>query len=139
MENDMKTATHTLPLQSPKTKAFAFLADLNNLPKWATAFCKGLKKDAEGRDKVITPGGEIFFKILADESTGVIDMFGGPTEAQMTYWPARVVDRPGHGSLFIFTAMQHPGVTDESFVRQCEGLKEEFAHIVGHVDGELAN
>lgn len=134
----MKTSTHTLPLSAPKTKAFTFLADIENLPKWATMFCKELKKDAQGKHKVVTPGGEIFFKIVGDEKSGTIDMYGGPTEEQMSYWPARVVERPGAGSLFIFTSMQYPGMSDEVFTMQCESLKQEFAHIVAHVDGKLA-
>lgn len=134
----MKTNTHTLPLGASKAKAFAFLADIENLPKWATMFCKELKKDAQGRHKVVTPGGEIFFRVEADEKSGTIDMFGGPAEDQMSYWPARVVERPGAGSLFIFTSMQYPGMTDEVFAMQCESLKQEFAHIVAHVDGKMA-
>lgn len=134
----MKTSTHTLPLNASKAQTFTFLADITNLPKWATAFCKELRKDAQGKHKVVTPGGEIFFRIVSDEKTGTIDMFGGPTEEQMAYWPARVIERPGAGSLFIFTAMQYPGMTDEGFTMQCESLKGEFAHIVEHVDGKLA-
>lgn len=131
----MKTSTHTLPLQASKAQAFAFLADIANLPKWATVFCKELRKDGQGKQKVVTPDGEIYFRIVSDEKTGTIDMFGGPMETQMAYWPARVVERPGAGSLFIFTAMQYPGMTDEGFAMQCESLMTEFAHIVEHVDG----
>lgn len=130
----MKTSTHTLALDAPKAKAFAFLSRIENLPKWATLFCKDLKIDAQGRHKVVTPEGEIFFKIIADEKTGTIDMLGGPTEDQMAYWPARVVERPGHGSLFIFTAMQYPGVPDKAFQQQCEGLQQEFVHVREQVD-----
>lgn len=135
-ETEMKTSTHTLAVSASKAKAFAFLSNIENLPKWATMFCKELRKDAQGRHKVMTPGGEIFFRIVADEKSGVIDMLGGPSEDQMAYWPARVVERPGAGSLFIFTAMQYPGMTDDVFARQCEGLKQEFAHIAAHVDGQ---
>lgn len=53
----------------------------------------------------------------------------------MAYWPARVVERPGYGSLFIFTAMQYPGVSDENFQAQCAGLEQEFAHIRACVEG----
>lgn len=134
----MKTSTHTLSLNAPRAVAFEFLSDITNLPKWATVFCRELKKDAGGKHKVVTPGGEIFFRIAADAKTGTVDMFGGPTEDQMAYWPARVVERPGAGSLFIFTAMQYPGMTDEGFAMQCESLKAEFAHIAEHVDGKVA-
>jgi len=131
----METRTQTLALKAPKEKAFAFLADIDNLPKWATQFCKGLRTDSRGRHKVVTPNGEIFFRIDADPKTGVLDMFGGPTEDQMAYWPARVVERPGAGSLFIFTAMQYPGMPDEVFAKQCEGLKHEFEVIKSCLEG----
>jgi hypothetical protein len=125
----MQTSTHTLALNAPKEKVFAFLAAIENLPKWATLFCRRLTRDAKGRWKVETPDGEIFFRIEADARTGTIDMYGGPREDAMAYWPARVVERPGHGSLFIFTALQYPGVSDTAFKAQCDGLAREFEHI----------
>lgn len=129
----MQTSTHTMELNASKEKAFAFLAEIENLPKWATLLCRGLKRDARGHWKVTTPEGEIYFRIVADAQTGVIDMHGGPDERQMAYWPARVVERPG-GSLFIFTALQYPGVSDEVFKAQCDGLRREFEHIRAHTD-----
>src|SRR5579859_7084239 len=98
----MNSSTHTFALRAPKERVFAFLAQIENLPRWATLFCKGLKRLEDGRYKVLTPAGEIFFKIESDSHSGVIDMYGGPTETQLAYWPARVVGR-GTGSLFIFT------------------------------------
>ncbi|HEV2699755.1 MAG TPA: hypothetical protein VGU90_17310 [Terriglobales bacterium] len=125
----MNTRTQTVTLDTPKERAFAFLSQVENLPKWATLFCRELRKTKDGRYKVVTPGGEIFFRIEADPGSGVIDMYGGPSEDQMAYWPARVVGMPGSRSLFIFTAFQYPGVKDEEFAQQCEGLKQEFPHI----------
>jgi hypothetical protein len=130
----MRTNTHTLELKASKADAFAFLSDIENLPKWATLFCKELKRDDQDRYKVVTPQGEIFFRIVSNPETGVVDMYGGPTEDQMAYWPARIVERPGNGSLFIFTAMQYPGVSDETFAAQCEGLQQEFAHIKAYTE-----
>lgn len=125
----MNTSTHTVSLTASKDKAFAFLADIENLPLWATMFCSELKRDDSGLHRVVTPNGEILFRIDADPATGVIDMYGGPTEEQMAYWPARVVDRPGAGSLFIFTAFQYPGMSNEEYALQCEGLEREFLNI----------
>jgi hypothetical protein len=134
MEKPMNTSTHTVALTASKQTAFAFLSKIENLPKWATRFCKELKKDAKGRDKIVTPQGEMFFRIEADAATGVIDMYGGPATGQEAYWPARVVERPGHGSLYMFTAMQYPGVSDADFDAQCEGLEAEFKHIKRYVE-----
>lgn len=128
----MNSKTHTVALTATRARVFEFLSRVENLPKWATMFCKELKPLAGGRYKVVTPQGEIFFRIEADARSGVIDMYGGPDEGQMAYWPARVVERPGAGSLFIFTAFQYPGTSDQDFAKQCEGLQREFPHIAAH-------
>ena len=127
----MNSRTHTYALSAPKIRVFDFLSKIENLPKWATLFCQELKRTDGDRCKVVTPQGEIFFRIEADAKTGVIDMFGGPSEQQMIYWPTRVVERGG-GSLLIFTSYQYPGTTDDEFVKQCEGLRQEFPHIEAH-------
>ena len=130
----MNSNTHTLALKATKAKVFDFLSKIENLPKWATMFCRELRPLDAGRYKVMTPQGEIFFRIEADSKSGVIDMYGGPNEEQMAYWPARVVERPGAGSLFIFTAFQYPGTSDQDFTMQCEGLKQEFPHIATYTE-----
>ena len=78
----MNTSTHTLFVRASRERTFDFLSRIDNLPKWATAFCRKLSPIGDGRYKVITPQGEIFFHIDADPRTGVIDMYGGPTEEQ---------------------------------------------------------
>jgi hypothetical protein len=59
----MNTSTHTLSLRASRERAFDFLSRIDNLPKWATAFCRKLNPIGDGRYKVITPQGEIFFRI----------------------------------------------------------------------------
>ncbi len=134
----MQSKTLVLSLDAPRARVFDFLSNIENLPKWATGFCQGLRVEG-GRYKIVTPNGEIFFRIDAHEATGVIDMFGGPSEAAMAYWPARVVHRPGDGSLFIFTSFRYPGMTDAEFEQQCGVLeREEFAHIRRHTEAQPA-
>jgi hypothetical protein len=130
----MNTSTHTLRLKAPRERTFDFLSRIENLPKWATLFCRKLDHIGGGRYKVITPQGEIFFSIDADPHTGVIDMYGGPTESALAHWPARVIPLGEDESLFIFTALQYPGVSDHDFAAQCKGLEQEFPHIKAHVE-----
>ena len=125
----MNSNTHTLSIDAPRERVFDFLSRVENLPKWARIFCRELKKDEKGRWKVLSTRGEIFFRIAGDRDEGIVDMYGGPDEAAMAYWPARVVARPDGGSLFIFTAFQYPGMSDDEFNAACEGLKMEFPHL----------
>jgi uncharacterized protein YndB with AHSA1/START domain len=73
----MNTRTASLVVREPKDKVFAYLSQVEHLPEWATDFCRELKV-VDGTYKVVSPMGELFFRIQADERSGVIDMFTAP-------------------------------------------------------------
>ncbi len=120
-------------LPAPKQRVFAYLSKPENLPRWATEFAAEFRT-VNGRHRVVTPDGELFFEIQADERTGVIDMLAGPDEGQMAVFPARVVGLPGGSSAFLFAMFQLPGLSDAQFedqhaslLRELENVKREFA------------
>jgi len=121
----MKTSTKTVHLNAAPDHVFGYLSKVENLPKWATNYCTEVKR--EGADyKLLTQNGEMFMRIDSDATTGVVDMVGGPHKDQMAPWPARVAALPDGSSLFVFTCLQMPGVSDEEFAQQCTSLDEEF-------------
>ena len=50
--------------------------------------------------------GEFFFSIAADERTGVIDMYAGPTKDAMAVFPTRVVALSDGHTAYSFTMFQ---------------------------------
>jgi len=124
----LESRTVTTVLRKPKQDVFAYLSDIENLPRWATEFARELKIEG-GRHKVVNNVGEFFFRIEADEETGVIDMLAGPTEEQMALFPTRVVALPGGDSAFTFTMFQGPDMSDELFEQQYRSLVREFENI----------
>lgn len=129
----MTANTTTGRFKAPSEKVFNFLSNADNLPKWATGFCKELIR--EGSDyKVVTTEGTVYFDIQSDHKTGIIDMYTGVSKDAMTRWPGRVTDDNTGGSVFAFTAIQMEGVTNAEFAQQCAGLKEEFENIRRMVD-----
>jgi hypothetical protein len=74
----------------------------------------------------VTPRGEVFFRIDADQGTGIVDMASGPERGSMAVYPVRVAAMPDGGSLIIFTALQLPGMSDEDLADQCRRLEAEF-------------
>jgi hypothetical protein len=130
----MKTRTASLVAQAPRERLFAYLSNVEHLPQWATDFCRELKV-VDGKHKVVSPMGELFFRIEADEWTGVIDMFAGPTEDRLAIFPTRVVALPGGSSAFIMTMFRWPGMTDQEFQGQYEALQREFRNIEAIVTG----
>lgn len=124
----MKARTATAILSVSRDEAFAYLADVENLPRWATEFARELVV-VDGKHKVRNGLGEFFFRIEADPQTGVVDMLAGPTEDDLALFPTRVVPLPGGASAFTFTMFQAPGQPDELFESQYLALVRELENV----------
>jgi hypothetical protein len=124
----MRSETVTAVLPAPAADVFAYMADIENLPKWANEFARELKHE-DGGYKVVNGLGEFHFEIRADERTGVIDMLAGPEPDQLAVFPTRAVSLPGNQSAYTFTMFQAPGMPDELFEAQYQSLKREFENI----------
>jgi hypothetical protein len=124
----MRSKTVTTVLRAPQREVFDYMSKIENLPEWATEFARELRRDADGYT-VVNNLGEFRFEIRADERTGVIDMFAGPTADEMAVFPTRAVGLPDGRTAFTFTMFQGPGMPDELFESQYESLRREFENI----------
>jgi hypothetical protein len=124
----MRHATVTTVLDAPQQDVFDYMADIENLPRWATEFARELKRDDDGY-RVVNGLGEFCFEIRADPATGVIDMLAGPDRDTMAVFPTRAVALPGGRTAYTFTMFQAPGMPDELFDAQHASLRREFANI----------
>ena len=124
----MNTKTCTLAIATPKKEVYSYLSNIENLPEWATEFCRELKS-VDGDYKVDTPAGEMFIEFQTDEKTGVIDIYAGPSKDQMAVFPTRVVELSPKSSSYIFTCFQAPDMSDEIFLAQYESLEREFENV----------
>lgn len=124
----MKNATVTTVVDAPQPEVFRYMADIDNLPQWATEFAGELKREGDAY-KVINGLGEFYFEIHADERTGVIDMLAGPEKDQMAIFPTRAVALPDGRTAYTFTMFQGPDMPDELFEAQHASLRREFENI----------
>jgi hypothetical protein len=124
----MISRTVTAVLDAPKEDVFTYLAEIENLPDWATDFAQELKYE-DGKAKLVNGLGEFFFAIEADPKSGVIDMYAGPSEDELGLFPTRVVELPGGRSAYSFTMFKTPEMPDELFESQYESLRREFDNI----------
>ncbi len=113
---------------------FEFVSNIENLPKWATGFCKKIWKDGDDY-KVETPMGEMFQRFEINQDLGIVDMYGGPTKDMMWCWPTRVTSDNMGGSVFSFTCIQMPDQADAEFEGQAITLVEELENIRKHIGG----
>lgn len=124
----MRSETVTTILPARQREVFEYLSDIERLPEWATEFARELNRDGDDY-KVVNGLGEFYFQIKADQQTGVIDMFAGPTKDQMAVFPTRAVALPDGRTAYSFTMFQGPDMPDELFEAQHESLKCEFNNI----------
>lgn len=133
----MNHVTEIIWLNLPKDVVFDFLADVSNLPLWATEYCSGVSH-VDGRYIAETSFGPMITRHDADRATGVIDMCSGPDENDMALFPARVIAMPDGRIIVSFTFFQPPDLPDEIFARQHASLKLELAQlesVIRHRDG----
>ena len=124
----MRSETVTTVLSAPRERVFEYMSDIRNLPEWATEFARELHEE-DGEFRVVNNLGEFVFEIRADERTGVIDMYAGPSREELGVFPTRAVALPDGRTSYSFTMFQGPGMPDELFESQYASLKREFRNI----------
>lgn len=124
----MKVHTKTAHFNVSPEKLYAFISNIENLPKWATGYVLDLKK--VGNDyKITTPAGELFEILDANAEQLTVDMYCGPTKEELWCWPARVMSDNMGGSIFAFTCIKMPDQDDNEFSAQLCELDKEFENI----------
>lgn len=124
----MESRTVTAVLDAPRENVFDYLSKVENLPRWATEFARELKYEND-QAKVVNGLGEFYFTIDADRTTGVIDMYAGPSLDQLALFPTRVVELADGTTAYSFTMFQSPEMPDELFESQYSSLLKEFDNI----------
>jgi hypothetical protein len=121
----MNADTQTITLPVSAEEAFAFLAEPENLPRWAVGFALGIRREADAWI-VQTAQGEIPVRVVADARHGTIDFHMGVAPGVEAVAYSRVVPNEA-GAEYIFTQFQLPGMADEVFAAQQTALAEELA------------
>ncbi|MEW6681904.1 MAG: SRPBCC family protein [Nitrospirota bacterium] len=125
----MNAHTQTITINTAPKVVFDFVANPENLPKWAVVFCRGLRHE-ESRWIVTTPEGDMVIRYESDAKTGAIDMYVTVSPSVESPAFSRVLAN-GEGSEYVFTFFQPPGLPDEEFRNQTEALKKELGVLKG--------
>ncbi|MFZ5876098.1 MAG: SRPBCC family protein [Nitrospirota bacterium] len=125
----MNAHTQTVTIQANPKVVFDFVANIENLPKWAVVFCQRLRRDGS-RWIVTTPGGELTIRYAADSKSGVVDMYSSAAGGGEDAAYSRVIPN-GDGSEYVFTFFQAPDTSDDDFARQGAGLRKELGVLKG--------
>jgi Polyketide cyclase / dehydrase and lipid transport len=120
----MRADTKSVSIDATPAKVFQFLADPQNLPRWAVGFAQAIRPDGSGW-VVTTSGGPIALQIDADGRHGVVDYHLSPAPGVEWLAASRVVAR-GKGSEYMFTQFQASAMPDATFEQSIRTLAHEL-------------
>lgn len=114
--DDMTTLA--VRVAAPRWVVFNFLADVENVPRWAEEFCERLDV-SHGRWLALTAAGELFVELQADERSGVVDVQFGESELVYAQVSLRVLDAPAGDCVVSLLCCRAPGERVERFEQRC--------------------
>ena len=130
----MNIRTIALTLSASRDDVFNFLADIENLPKWAGGYYERLTLE-RGRWWALTAEGDQVVDLETSAGTGVIDLRSGPLPERMTLMPIRVVVLSPRRTLVSVTVIETPDQAAPAFARRyviwrtaVEGLLRRFGN-----------
>ena len=127
----MNSVTETCVVNVPRDSVFEFLSNIENIPKWATKFVSKLTL-VDNKYKAMTPIGEVFIRLDTDKKAGLIDIYAGPTENNMTPAYMRIISLPGSSTAVMFTFFQYDSTPDAVWDVFCQWIKIEVENIKRH-------
>lgn len=108
---------------------YAFVTDLNNLPRWATTFCRSIRR--EGEQWVMeTSLGMMAIRLAPENDLGVLDHYLTLPGGETLYVPMRVVAN-GSGSELSFTLFRLPGVSDANYAADAALVRQDLDSLKG--------
>jgi len=102
----------SVSIACPPERVYAFAANPENFPRWATAFARAVSRSASGW-VVDTPSGPVGIRFVERNDLGVLDHYVSTPGVEILN-PMRVVPN-GSGSEVTFTLFQRPDMTDAQF------------------------
>lgn len=127
----MNSVTETCVVNVPRDSVFEFLSNIENIPKWATKFVSKLTS-VDNKYKALTPIGEVFIRLEVDKKAGLIDIYAGPTEDNMTPAYMRIISLQDTATAVMFTFFQYDSTPDAIWEIFCEWIKIEVDNIRRH-------
>jgi hypothetical protein len=124
----LRSITKTVRINCDPEKAFRFLSDLANWPRWAIVNVLSISKssDPEWWD-MVTPRGAARLRMRADASHGILDHDFLDPQASWTVY-SRIIPN-GSGAEFMITFFQPPAFSDEFFDEQIKLVDKELAKL----------
>ena len=122
-------------IPAPKQNVIDYVANIDNFPRWATEFCHELRR-VNDHYKVVSPFGELYLRIQANQDRGEINFFATPEIDGDDYLPTRVVNHTGWACEYIVDYRPKSVTSDAQFLQQCDSLRRELNNIKTYFESQ---
>jgi len=130
----MQIRTIAVTVSAKCDLVFGFLADIENLPKWAGDFCERIELRRNGW-LAYTSLGDAMLAAEADDHTGVIDLRIEPAANRPGWFLLRVVPVSPMSTLVSFTFIQPPVLSDKLYEQQYVSWRRAMEGLLPRVGG----
>lgn len=119
-----RSITKSVDLSVAPERAFAYLSDPMNWPRWAVVNMKSVRPRIDGWYETETRQGKGQLKMLANKALGLLDHVWKDPQASWTV-PARVVPN-SEGCTLMMTFFQPPVLDDAAFEAAAQEVEKEL-------------
>jgi hypothetical protein len=142
LETTRVTQTHscrTLSVTIARAPAdvYGYVSNPQNLPEWATSFCRAVGKDTTGGWVADTKDGPVGIRFVEANLLGVLDHYVRLRSGEETFSPMRVVQN-GEGSELFFTLFRLPRVSDEQFAQDLRLIERDLLVLKNRLEDDGA-
>ena len=111
----LKSRTLSISINCDPKKAYDFVSNPENLPAWATTFCRSITR-SNGEWIIATAQGPVKARFAGKNELGVLDHYLTPASGVEIFVPMRIVPN-GQGCEMVFTLFQQPGMSDDNYAK----------------------
>ena len=112
-------------ISRPLDHVYAFLAEPENFPKWASGLSGSFRHVAGMEWMVETPDGPMRVRFSERNALGILDHWVVPEHGEAMHNPMRVFAN-GDGSEVVFSLLRRPGTSDDDFARDADWVARDL-------------
>lgn len=127
------STTLAVSIARPHAEVAAFVADVNQLPRWAGGLCKSVRQQGD-QWRIDTGQGEASFRFTGDPAAGVLDHLVTLEGGVEVFIPLRVVPNQA-GSEVLFTLFRLPAMTDERWQQDQAAVHADLRQLKQLLEG----
>jgi len=121
----LESRTLSVSINRRPDEVYAFISNPENLPQWAPAFCKSVRRT--GAEWIVeTPDGPVKIRFVAPNAFRVADHYVIPAPDLEIYVPLRVLPNGSSGSELILAMFRQPNMAEEQFRRDIEMVTRDM-------------